>query len=109
MSRLQEFCNRVKNDGLLGVSGAIFKTHESPNGKFVYKANTTPERYCEVMGEIHGVSAEKYADNLLNMMDAPSEKIVGECDKCFRLLTESEAETHQCDGEGRFHLNTPLV
>ena len=109
MSRLQEFCDRVEREGIVGISGANFKDHTSPNGKFFYRANTTPEQFCRDKGEIDGVTAEAYADMLLNIMDADGEKIVGECDKCFRLLTESEAETHQCDGEGRFHLNTPLV
>ena len=92
MSRLQEFCERVERDGIFCVYGSNFKDHKSPNGKYNYKTNTTPEQYCRDMGESVGASAEEYANELLNMMDAPSQKIVGECEKCFKLLTEFEAE-----------------
>ena len=77
MSRLQEFCDRVEREGIVGISGANFKDHISPNGKFEYTANTTPEEYCKHKGEAQGMTAEEYANELLNIMDAPSEKIVG--------------------------------
>ena len=86
MSRLQEFCERVERDGIVGVSGSNFKDHKSPNGRFSYKTNTTPEQYCVDMGAYHGVSGEEYADQLLSVMDAPSQRLVGECKKCFKQI-----------------------
>ncbi|MFK5951018.1 MAG: hypothetical protein QM500_19875 [Methylococcales bacterium] len=101
MNRLQEFCQRVEKNGILGVSGAIFKDHKNPKGG-KYKANTTPEQHCQEMGDLKGVSAEMYADELLNIMDAPAQTIIGECKKCFKFLTENEI--HECDGDGHYLL-----
>lgn len=53
MSRLQELADRIENEGIVQISGGVFKDHEvtkfvNPTG--IRKANTTPEKYCEEMG-----------------------------------------------------------
>ena len=90
MTRLEELKKRVEDEGILGISGGIFKDHS--NSKASWKANTTVENYCGTMGAAHNLTAEDYANELLNMMDAPTQEYIGECVKCMKMLFEGDED-----------------
>ncbi len=89
MTRLEEFCKRMEDDKVIQISGGVFIDHTRPNGQKI-KANITPENYCISMGNIYSTSAEEYADELLDFLDAPTQEIVGECPYCYAFLIEGD-------------------
>lgn len=89
----------IEETGLLGISGAIFVEHTTPKG-ILRKPNTTVRDYCENSGACHNITGEDYAEELMNMINAPSVRIVAECDKCFAFLDEDEIKTHTCISKG---------
>ena len=125
MNAIEKLEKYIKDEGITQISGGIFEDQirkrlidkDEETGELIYesyevKANTTVAEYCKSMGSItsatsmgyHGneepVSAEEYAKELLAFMTAPGELIVGECKKCFALMTQAQKDVHECDGEG---------
>ena len=74
MNHVQQLTERVETDGILGISGAVFKPLQQRNfvtgEMYTRYPNHTVESYCEEMGKHCGTSAENYAAELLAMMDA---------------------------------------
>jgi len=89
MTRLKEFCERMEHDKVIQLSGGVFRDHVRPDGTEI-KSNITPENYCIGMANLSGVEAEAYADEILNILDGPMQKIVGECPYCYAFLIEGE-------------------
>jgi len=88
MSKVQEFVDQVKEDGLVAISEAIFKDHKG------FKQNITPAQYCETLGEELGISAEEAAEELLQALNGSYDKVIGECEQCSAFLTENQE--HVC-------------
>jgi len=97
MSVFEELEKCLEDQGIVQISGGVFKDHESPTGK-KYKANTTVKQYCNALGEYNDVSGEEYALELLAMQQAiaagKGQLVVGECRKCWAFILENEE--HVC-------------
>ncbi len=94
MTSVEELEKYVKDNGILGISGGIFKDHVSPKGKQI-KANTTVAEYCNTLAEMYGTDGETYAAEILAIEAAPTREIVGECSRCWTLIMGDEE--HVCD------------
>jgi len=103
MSKLKELEAKIKSEGLLGVSGAVFTDYTKPDGS-IRKANTTVEDFCIAEARYADVSCEAYASELLALITSEGERIIGECPKCFKFLTEAESFTHECNGLGSVNI-----
>ncbi len=89
MTRIVEFCERMIRDEVIQLSGGVFVDHVRKDGTEI-KANITPEDFCTAMGNLNNMTAEEYADIVLNTLDSPMQRIVGECPQCFAFLIEGE-------------------
>jgi len=89
----------VKDKGILQISGAVFGdikmpiTAKRPKGRTI-KANTTVREYCEFYGNIVNLTPDEYAKEVLASMSAPSQLVVGECEKCWSFILEGSE--HEC-------------
>ena len=123
MAEIEKLEKYINDKGITAISSGRFVDtigrklldNEDPEDKelkykeFPIKANTTVAKYCEEMGKItkstsmgyhlneEPLSAEEYAKELLGFLTAPSERIVGECKKCFQMLTQKEKNLHKCE------------
>ena len=88
MSKIKELEDLLEEEGVDQLSGGIFKECKS-KGKTIYP-NTTVEEYCAVKGRQFNITAEEYAEDLLNFMKAPKLEVVGECKRCYNLLIEGD-------------------
>lgn len=89
MNHIQKLKEHIEQEGILGMSGAIFVDHINPKGRLL-EVNSTVERYCEVMAKLEGCTVEEYAEELYNLITAEGKLVVGECDKCFAFILEDE-------------------
>lgn len=96
MNYIQKIKEYIEQEGILGISGAIFEDHISPKGKLL-EANSTVERYCTEMAKLENYTTDEYAEELYNLITAEGKLVVGECKKCFAFILEGEE--HVCKGE----------
>lgn len=100
MTVFEELEQIIEEQGIVQISGGVFKEHTTPTGK-VRKVNTTVEKYCTNLGKLHGVSGEEYCLELLaiekSIAAGNGRKITGECRRCWTFMLEGEE--HVCDVE----------
>ena len=95
MNHIQKIKEYIDQEGILGISGAIFVDHISPKGKLL-EANSTVERYCEEKAKLEKCTVEKYAEGLYDFITAEGKSSIGECERCYEFILEGEE--HVCKG-----------
>lgn len=91
---MKELKQYLKDNGIVGISWAIFTDYVDHNG-LEYKANCTVEYFCEKQALLHNMTSEQYAKDTLELLKAPRKRVIADCPICKGFIFEGEV--HACN------------